>query len=91
MFYLENEPIGTMKTSVSKTHRIRIFPKGLVYGFGQNFEICLTFRFRQNVAKKRFRCSDVLVQKQAFLDNRNMDFKKKRKIGVDSPSFWSKN
>ena len=41
-----------MKKSISKTHRIPIFPKGLVYGFGQKFEILLTFRFMQNTARK---------------------------------------
>ena len=30
-----------------KTPKIGIFPKGLVHGFGQKFEIFLTFRFNQ--------------------------------------------
>ena len=34
-----------MKTSLWKTHRIRIFPEGIVHDFGQKFEILLTFRF----------------------------------------------
>ena len=30
---------NTSETSVSKTHKIGIFAKGLVHGFGQKFEI----------------------------------------------------
>ena len=43
---LDNENIG------SKTHKIGIFPKGLVHGFGEKFEILLTFRFMQNKPRK---------------------------------------
>ena len=63
-----------MKTSISKTQRIPIFSKGLVHGFGQKFEILLTFCFMQNTPRKSI--FDVLFRKQAFLDNRNMDLKK---------------
>ena len=38
---MDNENIGF------KTPKIGIFPKGLVHGFGQKFEILLTFRFNQ--------------------------------------------
>ena len=62
-----------MKTSVSKTQKIGIFTKGLVHSCGKKFEILLTFRFIQTTLKKVF--GDVLVRKQAFLDNKNMDFK----------------
>ena len=41
-----------MKTSVSKTHKTGIFPKGLVHGFGEKFEILLTFRFMHNTPRK---------------------------------------
>ena len=41
-----------MKTSVSKTHKIGIFPNGLVHGFGDKFEILLTFRFIHNTPRK---------------------------------------
>ena len=51
-FYRANKPFCTLKTSVSKTHKIGIFPKGLVHGFGQKFEILLTFRFMQNTPRK---------------------------------------
>ena len=69
-----------MKTSLSKSHKIRIFPKGLVHGFGEKFKILLTFRFTQNTPKKKV-FADVLVRKQAFQDNKNMDFKK-HEIGI---------
>ena len=68
-----------MKTSVTKSHKVRIFPKGLVHGFGEKFEILLTFCFIQNTPEKVF--AHVLVRTQAFLDNKNMDFKK-REIGI---------
>ena len=68
-----------MKTSVTKWHKIRIFPNGLVHGFGEKFEVLLTFPFIQNTPKKVF--SDVLAKKQAFLDNKNMDFNK-HEIGI---------
>ena len=35
-----------------KTHKIGIFAKGLLNGFGQKFEILLTFRFMQNTPRK---------------------------------------
>ena len=35
--YIENRPFCTMKRSVSKTQRIRIFPSGLVHGFAQEY------------------------------------------------------
>ena len=63
----------TTKVSVSETHKIGIFPNGLVDGFGQKFEIWLTFLFMQNTPKKKF--GHVLLTKQAF-DNINMDFEK---------------
>ena len=46
-FYIANKPLWTMKTSVLKPPKIGIFPKGLVHGFGQKFEILLTFCFNQ--------------------------------------------
>ena len=78
-FYVANKNFWTMKTSVSKSHKIRIFPKGLVHGFGEKFNILLPFRFIQNIPEKVF--ADVLVRKQAFLDNTTTDFKK-REIGI---------
>ena len=43
---------NTSETSVSKTHKIGIFAKGLVHGFGQKLEILWTFRFMQNTPRK---------------------------------------
>ena len=51
----------------------------LVRGFGEKFAILLTFRFIQITPKKVF--ADVLLRKQAFLNNKNMDFKK-REISI---------
>ena len=65
-----------MKTSVSKTHKIRIIPKGLVHGFGHKVKFCWRFVLCQIQQLKVF--GDVLVRKQAFLDNRNMDLRKRK-------------
>ena len=78
-FHIANKHFWAIKTSVSKTQKICIFPKGLVHGLGETFEIFVTFRFIQNTPKKVF--GDVLVRKQAFLDNKNMDLRK-REIGI---------
>ena len=51
---MAKKPFWTTKTSVSKTHKIDIFPKGLVHGFGQKFQILLTFRFIQKYTEKKY-------------------------------------
>ena len=48
----KSKPLKSIKTSVYEKCKIRIFPKGLVHGFGQKFEIFLTFRFMQNTPRK---------------------------------------
>ena len=48
----KRKPLKTIKTSVYKKCKIRIFPNGLVHGFGQKFEIFLSFRFMQNTPRK---------------------------------------
>ena len=54
---------------VSKTHKIGIFAKGLVHGFGQKVEVfhllCLSKIDREKVF------ADVLDQKEAFKDYKN--------------------
>ena len=74
--YIENKPSWTREKSIWKTHRIPISPNGLVHGFCQKFEVFLPFRFMQKTSRKsvwwRF------GKKQACLDNRNMDFKKRQ-------------
>ena len=64
-------------------------PKGLVYGFRQNYEICLFHLFRQNTPKNMF--GNVLDRKLAFLDYRNNDFKKSKTLHFSKgvgPWFW---
>ena len=41
-----------MKTSIKKSRKICIFPKGLVYGFGQKFQISSSFLYGQNRLRK---------------------------------------
>ena len=49
------------------------FPKGLVHGFRQNYEICLFYLIRENTPKNVF--GNVLDRKLAFLEYKNMDLK----------------
>ena len=51
-FCVENKPLSTMKTSIYKSGKICIFPKGLVHGFGQKFELSSFFGFKQNRPKQ---------------------------------------
>ena len=91
-FYIANKPFWTTKTSVSKTHKIGIFAKGLVHGFGQKFEILWTFRWCKIHPEKVL--GDVLVRKQAFLEYENISLKKTPNLHFSkgfSPWFWSKS
>ena len=74
-FYIANKPFATTKTSVSKTHKIGIFPKGLVYGFDQKIGNFVNNSFYAKYTQRKV-FAEVLVTKQAFLDNINMDLKK---------------
>ena len=78
-FYVANKHFWTMKTSVSKSHKVRIFLKGLVHGLVENLTFCCPFVLYKIYRKKIF--ADILVRKQAFLDNTTMNFKK-REIGI---------
>ena len=48
----KRKPSKTIKTSVYDYCKIRIFPNGLVHGFGQKFEISLILIFMQNRPRK---------------------------------------
>ena len=48
----KRKPLKSIKTSVYENCKIRIFRNGLVHGFGQKFEIFLTFCFMQNTSRK---------------------------------------
>ena len=91
-FYIANKTFWTTKKSVLKTHKIGIFAKGLVDGFGQIFEILWTFHFLK-IQLERVFC-DVRVRKQAFLEIIKMDLKRGQNWHFckgDSPWFWSKS
>ena len=91
-FYMGNKPVWTTKTSVSKTHQIGIFTKGVspwvwpkIWNFFWRFVLC------KINPEKVF--GDVLVRKKAFLDNINLDLKIRQNWHFckgDSPWFWSK-
>ena len=86
--YIVNKPFWTTKTSVSNTHKIVIFSKEVSPWFWSkiwNFVLCKIH------VEKVF--GDVLVRKQAFLDNMNLDLKRRQNWHFckgDSPWFWSK-
>ena len=48
----KKKPLKTIKTNVYEKRKIRIFPNGLVHGFGQKFEISSTLNFMQNRPRK---------------------------------------
>ena len=48
----KRKPLKTIKTSVYKKCKIRIFPNVLVHDFGQKFEISSTLNFTQNRPRK---------------------------------------
>ena len=48
----KRKPLKSTKTSVYEKGKIRIFPNGLVHGFGQKFEISSTLNFMQNRPRK---------------------------------------
>ena len=78
-FYIANKPFSTTKTSVSKTHKIRIFAKGLVYGFNQKIGSFVNNSFYAKYTQRKV-FADVLASKQAFLDNIKYGIKKKAKL-----------
>ena len=76
-FYIANKPFWTTKTSVSKTHKIGIFPKGLVHGFDQKVGNFVNNSFYAKYTQREV-FAEVLVRNQAFLDNKNMDLKRRQ-------------
>ena len=46
--------VWTTKTSVSETHKIHIFPNGLVHGFGQKFENFVNVSFYAKYTEKKY-------------------------------------
>ena len=48
----KRKPLETIKTSVYEKRKSRIFPNGLVHGFGQKFKVALTLIFMQNRRRK---------------------------------------
>ena len=67
----------SLKSESQKSWRIGIFSKGLVYGFGQKFEIFPCFYFWQNqTGKCVWRYSR--KEKKAFLDSKIRKLKKSK-------------
>ena len=58
----KRKPLKTIKTNVYEKRKIRIFPNGLVHGFGQKCKISSTFIFMQIEQEKVF--GNVLVRKK---------------------------
>ena len=68
-----------MKTSVSKTHKIGIFSKGLVHEFDQKIGNFDNNSFYAKYTERKVFAA-VLARKQAFLDNIKYGIKKKAKL-----------
>ena len=64
-----------MKTSIKIRRKICIFPKGLVDGFLQKYQISLSLLFGRSVGWEKV-FGDVLERKLAFVDYENVDYKK---------------
>ena len=76
-----------------KKSRNWIFPKGLVYGFGQKLVIFSDFCFRENrpekcVSKQKKVFYDILDDGNAFIDYKNKRLRKSE--NWDFSLFWSK-
>ena len=76
-----------------KKSRNWIFPKGLVYGFGQKLVIFSDFCFRENrpekcVLKQKKVFYDILDDGNAFIDYKNKRLRKSE--NWDFSWFWSK-
>ena len=70
-------PLKTIKTTVYEKRKIRIFPKGLVHGFNQKIGNFVNNSFYAKYTQRKV-FAEVLVRKQAFLDNINMDLKRRQ-------------
>ena len=52
IFQKEQTPLQAIKTRISESRKIDIFPEGLTHGFGSKMAIFPTFFFRQNRSEK---------------------------------------
>ena len=76
-FYIAKKLFSATKSAVSKTHKIGIFPKGLVRGFDRKIgDFVNNSSYAKYTQRKVF--AEVLVRKQVFLDNINMDLKRRQ-------------
>ena len=84
-------PFQAIKSRTSKNGKIAIFPKGLVYGFGQKLAIFPCF-FKGNIGQENV-FYDILERKNLFLGYKNKKFEKWEKCHFSkgfSLWFWSK-
>ena len=84
---------STLKTSLFRLQKhFCIFPKGLVYGFGEKCEFSLFYVFFSKIGKINMPCN-LLHRKLVFLDYENTDLKKWKNLNFPKgagPWFWSK-
>ena len=93
IFQSEKTPFQAIKTRISKSRKIDIFPKGLTHGFGPKMAIFFNFFFKVIQARKM---SFTICQniKDAFLGYKNKKFKRSKIVHFSkavNPWFWSKN
>ena len=73
-FQNEKTPFQTIKTTSSKSEKIKIFPKGLTHGFNPKLAI-FPFFVLGNIGQENV-FYDILERKNAFLGYKNNKFKK---------------
>ena len=65
------------KTSISKSGKLDIFPKGLTHAFGPKVTIFATFFFLRNIGQENV-FYDILERKNTFLGYKNKSFEKSK-------------
>ena len=76
-FYIANKPFSITKTLASKTHKIGIYLKGIVHGLDKKIGNFVNNSFYAKYTRRKV-FAKVLVRKQSFPDNINMDLKTKQ-------------
>ena len=79
IMYREETPLQSIETTIWKSRKIGIFPKGLVHGFGQKLAIFLDFYFRKHRPEKCF--LPYCRRKNRLCRVQKQEFEKVEKLG----------
>ena len=92
IFQNEKMPFKAIKRRSSKSVKIEVLPRGLTYGFVQNWLYSI-FLFLCNIGQENL-FYDILERRNAFLGYKNKNFEKSKNRNFPrtvNPWFWSKN